>query len=272
MKYLLALLCASALLSGCVTRNEYDTYSITVRDSLYRENVRNAPRSGEDNGTVFPSSRTTKLERESLSYDSTFQRSYPAFLRYGGIELAGLITGSSNLGLGAGILGAYTVLDSDRINNVFKPKQNSIFKGQILRVGPVEYQLHWFDEAPNWTIGWNAYESIAKDDDPSNTLRSIGSNVYIRKRFWFRERPPYVFASPFFGISLLPSAYVNLGGELTFGSFGGFNLRAYAGLAAGFTWSPFLRANSPSTTIVTPYIGLGVSALDFINKVSELSL
>ncbi|MDP4219382.1 MAG: hypothetical protein Q8916_11660 [Bacteroidota bacterium] len=263
MKPILILILLSALLSSCMTRYESDTYTITVRDSIYREHVRNAPGSGSENGTVFPSSRTTRLSRESLSYDSTYERQYPLFLRYGGIEFAGLITGSQNLGLGAGLLGVYTVLDSNRINNVYHAKDNSIFKGQIFRVIPLEYRLHWFNEAPDWTIGWNAYENIAKDDDPSNSLRSVGANLYIRKRYWFRDKTPYLFASPFFGLSLAPSAYVNFGSELTFGSFGGFNLRAYAGIASGFTWG------SGSKSITTPYLGLGVSALDFINKVSE---
>jgi hypothetical protein len=287
MKYILILIFFSALLSGCVTRFEYDTYTITVRDSIYRERVHNAPGSGGENGTVFPSSRSTRLQRESLSYDSTNERSYPAVLRYGGIEFGGLITGSSNPGLGTGILGPYTLLDSNRIENKvldslnnlkdsiknilgIKKKPSTLFKGRLFRLLPVEYQLHWFDEAPDWTIGWNGYESIAQDDDASNTLWSVGANVYVRKRFWLRERPPYLFASPFFGISLLPSAYINLGGELTFGSFGGFNIRAYAGIASGFTWKfATLPVGSDSKSVTTPYFGLGVSALDFINKVSE---
>jgi hypothetical protein len=286
MKQILILIFFSVFLSSCVTRYEYDTYTITVRDSIYRENVRNAPGSGSENGTVFPSSRTTRLQRESLSYDSTYTREYPAFLRYGGIEFGGLITSSTNLGLGSGIFGIYTILDSNRIKNKITDslqslpdsiqsrlgiKRNStFFKGRLFRLLPVEYQLHWFNESPDWTIGLNGYESIAQDDDASNTLWSVGANIYIRKRYWFRDRAPYLFASPFFGISLLPSAYVNLGSELTFGSFGGFNIRAYAGIATGFTWkfatSP---VGSDSKSITTPYFGLGISALDFINKVSE---
>lgn len=263
------------MLASCVTRFETDAYTITVRDTLYREHVRNAPGNGGENGTVFPSSRDTRIFRESLSYDSTYERQYPAFLRYGGIEFAGMITGSSNLGLSAGILGLYTLLDTTNLSTLFntgfqsKGSQNSLFKGRLLRIVPVEYQLHWFDEAPNWTIGWSAYESIAADENSDNTLRSVGTNVYVRKRFWFRERPPYLFASPFVGFSLFPSLYINAGAELTFGSFGGFNLRAYAGLATGFTWSDAISAGTKSKSITTPYIGLGVSALDFINKVSE---
>src|SRR2546421_132025 len=97
------LLILLTFITGCVTRYEYDNYTITVRDSIIRENVLNAPGTGEENGTVYPSSRTTRLTRESLSYDSTYERHYPDFLRYGGIEFAGLITGSSNPGLGAGL-------------------------------------------------------------------------------------------------------------------------------------------------------------------------
>ena len=286
MKQILILIFFSVFLSSCVTRFEYDTYTITVRDSIFRERVHNAPGAGGENGTVFPSSRTTRLQRESLSYDSTYDRSYPAFLRYGGIEFGGLLTSSSNPGLGAGILGVYTLLDSDKLIGGITDSLNSLpdsiktrlgikktstfFKGRLFRIMPLEYQLHWFNEATDWTIGWNGYESIAQDDDPSNTLWSVGANIYVRKRYWFREKPPYLFASPFFGISLLPSAYVNFGGELTFGSFGGFNIRAYVGLASGFTWkfatSPI---GSDSKSITTPYFGLGISALDFINKVSE---
>ena len=206
-KHLLFSIGIATMLSSCVTRYEYDTYTITVRDSVYREHIRNTPGSNGDNGTVFPSSRTTKLSRESLSYDSTYERQYPLFLRYGGIEVASFVTGSSNTGRGPGIFGAYTVLDSNRIDNLVPDslqkilgikKENNFFKGHLFRILPVEYQLHWFNEAPNWTIGWNAYESIAQDNDSTNTLKSTGANIYIRKRYWFRDKPPYVFASPFF--------------------------------------------------------------------------
>jgi hypothetical protein len=269
MKNFLILIFISAVFHGCVTRYEYDNYTITVRDSIYRERIHNAPGTGTENGTVFPSSRTTSLTRESLSYDSTYERQYPAFLRYGGIEFGGLITGAPGPGLGASFLGIYTLLDSNTATNLFHTltntgkRENSIFKGRLFRLIPLEYQLHWFNESPNWTFGWSALESIAQNEDGSNTLSSTLGNLYIRKRYWFRDKPPYLFASPFFGLSLWPSLYVNMGGELTFGSYGGFNLRAYAGLATGFTWGPAAKS------ITTPYIGLGVSALDFINKVSE---
>jgi hypothetical protein len=251
------------MLSSCIiTRTEYDAYTITVRDTLVKERVQNVP--GTDNGVVFPTSRTTRYYRETLSYDSTYERYYPAFLRYGGLEFAGLITGAAGPGVGASVLGVHTIADSNLIKNLIAPKENTIFKGKLFRIMPVEYRLRWFDDAPDWTIGWSLLESIQQNDSSVNTLTSYGANVYIRKRFWFRTKPPYLFAAPFVGLSLAPSLYVNLGGELDFGSFGGFNLRAYLGVARGTNWLD--RDPRPITTF---YTGLGVSALDFVNKVSE---
>jgi hypothetical protein len=257
----------AVVLGGCVTRTEFDTYTITVRDSTYRSRVRNVP--GDENGVVFPSSRLENLHNGTISYDSTYERKYPDFLRYGLMEFGGMITGGAGPGVGAGLFGVYTLLDSDRINNLVFTKQNSIFKGRLFRLLPIEYRLRWFDDAPNWTIGWSAYESLAQNDDAANTLSSYGTNLYIRKRYWIRDRAPYVFASPFFGVSLYPSLYVNLGGELTFGSIGGFNLRGYLGLASGFTWHSALPDGAATRSITTAYAGLGVSAIDFVNKVSE---
>lgn len=257
----------SLVLGGCVTRTELDTYTITVRDTTYRMRVRNIP--GDENGVVFPSSRLTSVHNGTISYDSTYERKYPDFMRYGLMEFGGMITGGAGPGVGAGLFGVYTLLDSNRINNLVLAKQNSLFKGRLFRLLPLEYRLRWFDDAPDWTIGWSAYESLSQNDDESNTLTSVGTNLYVRKRFWFRDRVPYVFASPFFGISLYPSLYVNMGGELTLGSIGGFNIRGYLGLATGFTWQGALPPDQVAHGITTAYAGLGVSAMDFINKVSE---
>ena len=263
-------LLAAVLLGGCVTRTEIDAYTITVRDTTYRSAVRNAPGPEGEHGVVFPSNRETHVTRETLSYDSTHTRSYPAFLRYGGIEFAGLITGAAGPGYGPGLFGVYSLLDSTRIRNlIFQPKSN-LFQGHLFRLLPIEYRLRWFDDAPNWTIGWNAYESIIKDHDSKHNLTSTFANVYVRKRYWLRDIKPYIIAAPYFGISLIPSAYINLGGELILGSYGGFNVRGYLGIANGFTWKAF--SNRPAESITTPYIGLGVSALDFLNTVDELSV
>src|ERR1017187_10373977 len=62
---LLALVLTSVMFAGCflshvenpVTRTETDYYTITDRDSISHEIVRNAPGASQDNGVVFPSSR-----------------------------------------------------------------------------------------------------------------------------------------------------------------------------------------------------------------------
>jgi hypothetical protein len=113
------------------------------------------------------------------------------------------------------------------------------------------------------------YERIAQSHDESKTLSSTFANVYIRKRIWFRDKKPYIIAAPYVGVSALPSAYINLGGELILGSYGGFNLRAYLGIANGVRR---VFSTRPAELITTPYIGLGISALDFLNTVEELSV
>src|SRR4051812_34148364 len=98
------------LLASCaITRTETDYYTITIRDTTYREAVRNVPGSHEDNGVVFPSSRVTNISRNTVSYDSTHERRYPNFLRAGGIEFAGLIGSSSTNGMGPGLFGLYSL-------------------------------------------------------------------------------------------------------------------------------------------------------------------
>ncbi len=274
------------LVTGCaITRTETDYYTKTTRDSTYQEQVQNVPGSTDDNGAVFPSSRTTIVRRQSMSHDSSYDRRYPSFLRMGGIELAGLMGTSSTNGLGTGLLGIYSLFripDADtakgNINlsgTLFQPSDSgkqahssSIFKGLLLRMMPYEYRLRWFDDAPNWTLGSSLFEMLAKDEVTGDRLTSIGANIYLRRRFFIRDRIPYVIATPYFGLSLFPSIYANLGGELQLGSFGGFNLRGYVGYATGFT--PNLTgSSSPAKSVSFPYIGLGVSALDFTNRPEE---
>src|SRR5688500_8157847 len=113
-KYLFAL-CAivfGGFISSCaITRTETDYYTIVIRDSTFREDVRNIPGSPDDNGVVFPSSRTTEITHVTMTYDSTYDRRYPNFMRLGGIELAGFMLTSSRNGVGPGLLGAYAVAD-----------------------------------------------------------------------------------------------------------------------------------------------------------------
>ena len=275
---------ATLNLVGCIshvenpiTRTETDYYTITDRDTTYHETVRNVPGSSADNGVVFPSSREIDIDRNTLSHDSTYDRRYPNFLRAGGIEVAGLVgstVGSSTPGvvangIGPGLLGIFSLFTSDQYTHpgtMWIPGANpasQIFKGELVRLMPYEYRLRWFNDAPNWTVGWSAFELIAPDELRENWLASVGTNIYIRRRIFLRDRIPYIIFDPFLGVSAFPSAYLNLGGELQLGSLAGFNLRAYAGLTSGWTsWSA-------GKTVTFPYFALGVSALDFTNTVEE---
>lgn len=260
----LLVLGVAVLFGSCaVTRTETDYYTITDRDTTVAERVRNVP--GQENGVIYPSSKVTELHRDFITHDSTYDRTYPAFLRLGGVEFAGLMGSSSAKGLGSGIFGIYTLFTTDSGLGLFQPRQdslrsNSVFKGRLFRFVPYEYRLRWFDDAPNWTYGGSLFESLAPDEHRG--LYSIAANIYARRRIFLRQQIPYLIFAPFIGASLVPSAYVNAGGELQFGSFGGYNLRAYAGFASGFTWG------TPGT-ITFPYFGLGVSAFDFTNRVEE---
>jgi hypothetical protein len=267
------------MMTGCsgsvpyvVTRTETDHYTITIRDTTVNDQIKNVPGSSDDNGVVFPSSKTRNIYRATTSYDSSHDRTYPAFLRFGGLEFASTLTGAPGPGYGAGMLGVYSLFDSSMVYRTVGMKEKPFFQGHIFRLMPMEYPLRWFNDAPDWTWGMSAYENIAQNSDSTRSLTSIAANLYVRKRFWLRDIKPFLIFSPFVGISAVPSAYVNVGGELTLGSYGGFNLRAYAGFAYGFTWA-FHKSDANGNaypTIATPYIGLGVSALDFINKPADL--
>jgi hypothetical protein len=268
-----AVIVLAALLSSCVTtRKDTDYYTITDRDTTTQAVRPVAPGSIDDNGVVFPSTRVTDIHRDILQHDSTYDRKYPNFLRAGGLEFAGLITTSTNKGLGVGLFGVYSMFNAssitDRINSLFNPPSStsdsgstSLFKGQIIRISPMEYRLRWFDDAPGWSVGWSPAEAFFKDES-DQSFGSILANVYLRKRIFLRDRIPYLLFSPFVGVGFIPSEYANLGGELTFGSIGGLSLRAYAGAIAG--------KPTPSRKITYwPYFGLGVGVLNFINRPEE---
>jgi hypothetical protein len=278
--FALSTLLLAVLVSSCaLTRTETDYYTIVVRDTTFREDVRNVPGSADDNGVVFPSSRTTDIRHYTMTYDSTYDRKYPNFMRMGGLELAGFVLTSSRNGVGPGLLGAYGVADSSTIKgvgSVINPRSttiNSFFKGNLFRLLPYEARLRWFDDAADWTYGTSLFEMINRNEDEGFTSYPF-MNIYIRKRFYLRERIPYIFISPFFGVGAIPSAYTNFGAELTLGSYGGFNLRGYLGMAAGFNWNfggkkAAIAAHMPTKAFGFPYFGLGVSTLDFVNRPEE---
>lgn len=267
----LALIALLPLLTGCfaITRTETDLYTITVRDTTIREDAVNPP--GErEGGTIYPSPRSVEISRRYLQRDSVDNRYYPAFLRFGGIEAMSFLSpGTETQGAGNGLFGLYDLL------TVRLTSDSTMFGGYFYRVMPYEARLRWFDDAPDWTLGTSLGEIFIRKLDTSSKLMpgeylfSI-LNGYIRKRIFLREEAPYVMVVPFLGISGFPSQYVNGGATLDVGSFGGFNLRAYAGYVHG-TSSWFAGGGDTLDYSASfPYFGIGVSALDFVNKTEEL--
>ncbi len=269
---ILAIIAASSLLfGGCfsITRVESDLYTITNRDTTVRETLLNVP--GErDNGTIYPSTRGVEITRNYVQHDSTVERYYPAFLRYGGIETASFIGGGAGgKGGGNGLFGIYNLLTGKN------PEESRTFGSYMYRVAPYEIRLRAFNDAPDWTLGSAAYERFILQRDSSAVINSDESltgvlPIYVRKRFFFREKPPYVMAVPFLGISLFPSQYVNLGATLDVGSYGGFNFRAYLGYVAGTTLALVDTNMQGNQDVRFPYFGFGISALDFVNRAEEL--
>ena len=259
-----------SLMSCGQTRIEEDVYTITMRDTTYQRFVNNAP-GNRDNGEIFPSSRTFKNERDMLQFDSLVTRKYPDFIRYGLFESVGLIGTSSDKGMGVGLFGVYP--DFEDLNPKYYGDKDALFTGGIYRIGFFENRLRWFRDAKNWTWGFNALEVIAPSALTVEQLWGICSG-YLRKRYYLRDKIPYIAFTISSGIGLFPSMYANVSGSLDVGSIGGLNLRLYAGLAGGLnpTLSPLIgnsNENDKSVSMFFPYLGFGVSVLDFHNLVEE---
>ncbi len=260
-------------LFGCGTfhtRTETETYTIVVRDTLTQIEVKNAP-GKRDNGIVYPSSKVLESIRTITTRDSIVERFYPNFIRLGVFESVGLIGTSKENQLGAGIFGIFP--EVEKYPETQRGYKDKLFSGGYYRFGIGEWRLRWFKDSRNWTIGTSIYEIIAQDNLLEHNLASIFP-IYIKKRFFFSQKIPYIALSPSFGFGLYPSQYINPNIALEIGSLGGLNIRAYAGIALGQNpkFSPFVQDLDPPTaqTITTTYLGFGISFLDFVNIVPEL--
>ncbi len=259
------------IFSGCsYTRVEEDVYTNTILDTTFQKFVKNAP-GNRDNGVIYPSSRTFNNDRELTQYDSTVTREYPDFIRLGLFESIGLIGSSSNNKIGTGLFGVFP--DFKNIKSSYHGDKNALFAGGIYRIGIVENRLRWFHDAKNWTWGFSGIEIIAPNANTDETLISV-LPFSIKKRYYLRDKIPYIAFAPSAGIGWWPSQYLNLSAALEIGSIGGLNLRAYAGFVGGVNmpFSPQIKnSNFPDKSVSSffPYAGLGVSVLDFHNLVSE---
>jgi hypothetical protein len=263
-----ALLSMVLISCGALTREEKDVFTITERDTTFTNFVKNSP-NNKDNGVVFPSSREILVERNTNQRDSEFTRYYPDFIRYGLFESIGTVGGNPDNAIGTGFFGVFPI---NEMQTNYKGDKSKFFSGGIYRLGIGEWRLRWFRDAKNWTVGTSLAEAILPEARSERYLISIYP-IYLRKRIFLREEIPYVAVTPAFGIGLYPSQYVNFSTSLDVGSIGGLNVRAYLGLAFGYN-SP----NSPlnkndrykeAQTVSYPYVGLGISFLDFLNLVPE---
>jgi hypothetical protein len=274
MKYILLfyVLLIGLAVSGCgnlVTRTETDVFTITVKDTTDFYEQKNAP-GNRDNGIVFPSSRTITSKRVLIQRDSVVERKYPDFIRLGVFESVGIVGGQSDSSLGTGLFGLFP--DFSKLGTDYRG-ESAIFSGGIYRLFTGEWRLRWFGDAKNWSIGTSLWEVFVPD---AHYERRFGSflPLYVRKRWFLSDKIPYLCLTGAFGVGYYPSQYANLSLSLDLGSLGGFNMRAYGGFAVGYNGKGnyFVR-NSPNTdvsqTVILPYLGLGVSFLDFHNTVDE---
>ncbi|MGQ9819340.1 MAG: hypothetical protein ACUVQ1_05380 [Candidatus Kapaibacteriales bacterium] len=257
-------------ITGCgslMTRTEIETYTIVVRDTINRIEQKNVP-GQRDNGIVYPSSKVIESTREITTRDSFVVRDYPNFIRLGVFESNGLIGTSKENQLGAGIF-----REIENYPDGERGYKNKLFSGGYYRFGIAEWRLRWFQDAKNWTFGTSLAEFLAKDNLQENLLFAIFP-FYVKKRFFLWDKIPYISISPSFGFGFYPSQYINFNTALEIGSLGGLNFRLYGGIAFGQNpkFSPLIKRlkNVRTVSVKVPYVGVGISFLDFVNIVPEL--
>lgn len=251
-----ALLVIAFCLSSCspITRTVEDVYTKVHYDTLTTSETVNQPgvRKG---GVVYPASQKVEVKRETLLEDSTVTMRYPNFIRLGFFESIGtLFNGGGGNSCDNGLFGLYSLISDNR-------NDKSVFSGGIYRFGVGEWRLRWFHDAENWTYGFSGIEMLLPENVEDKRMVGI-LPFYLRKRWYLSDNIPYRCITLSMGISCLPSPYFNISGSYDIGSIGGLNIRAYAGVAAGI-------ATDNGNSVNYPYLGLGCSVLDFLNKQDE---
>ncbi len=252
----------TVLLGGCtlaglrepLTRIEVDRFTITTLDTTNQIEYRNAP--GE-RGVIYPSDRTITTTRKLEQHDSTTERFYPNFIRFGLFETSGLLgTAPMNSGVGGGIFGIFH--DPTEAFSTQLRAKSSFFTGSFFRYGMIEMPLYWFDDEPTWSIGTSLAEIIQLE--ATNERAIVGLlPLYIRKRWYLHEGVPYVCITGATGFS---PQYLHLSGSLDIGSLGGLNVRSSVGL--------LVARSIQQQSLVQPYVGMNISVLDFLNHPREL--
>ncbi len=258
----------SVLLAACgsYTRTERDVYTITELDTVVVDQVVNQP-NDRDNGVIYPSSRTVTMDRSMLQYDSVVVREYPGFIRLAAFEGVGLIgsqlTGNSTQ---TGLFGVFYDIDELLFGDTAPDEGGKLFAGYHYRIGIGEWKMNFFGDDPNWTYGITLWEQIAPDDDTDNLLTGI-TTLSVRKRFYLRDKIPYISITPGLHLTAYPSQYLHGTVSADVGSLSGVNLRLYTGYVFGQT-----GFGGNARMVNFPYLGVGIGLLDFLNREEELEV
>jgi hypothetical protein len=277
MKKILNLLLILIILQACniheqYTRTEIDKYTHTIKDTTEGHYYANSPRNKED-GVVNPSSRDIYITNKVTQYDSVVKRDYPNFIRLGLFESIGIFGGNSSRAIGGGLFGVH-IDPSKALDQSYRGSDaKSFLTGGIYRVGVVEKRLRWFEDSKDWTYGFTGFELIMPDAHLENALMSF-MNFNLTKRYYFKENIPNFALGHRLGLGAYPSQYLRFEGFAELGSIGGLNLRAYLGIAQGMNLENTILIDNNDFAVETTYPrviygGIGVSYLDFINRVPE---
>jgi hypothetical protein len=258
--------CSLTALQGCGTLRESFLVTRSRTDTFHQRNVeeeRTRGLAGRDNGVIRPSERQIVTESRVTEYDSVCVHNYPNFSRIGAFEVSGLVAGGRDATrhpIGNGLFGVHNTF------GLRESRDSALFNGYLFRAGIWERRFPVLGK--DWSIGTSVIEGIFNGTKDGQQLLGV-LPVYLRKRIYLRDSPPYVDVQPFAGASLFaPFRYVHAGASLHVALYGGANLFAQAGIAVGGRANP--DASEIDALRVFPYAGLGLSMLDFWNTEADM--
>lgn len=246
-----------------ITRYEQDMYRITIQDTVVQDSV-NLLNGQKNIELIYPPALKKSYTRTLISKDSIVIREYPDFIRLGLFESVGIGSASSSFSMNgnAGVFGIFSLFDPNSAFSM-QPGQSylnnhNLFPGGIYRIGILEKKSFWYENLPNISIGTSLVEFVNYDTTVNGNFLGFFP-LYIKNRIYLNNSVPYIAICPSFGFSYLRDQYINASVSIEAGSAGGFNVRAYVGYLSGLSDKREL-----------PYIGIGTSLLDFLNKGDEL--
>ncbi|MFM7543777.1 MAG: hypothetical protein ACKO5I_04000 [Ignavibacteria bacterium] len=238
-------------------------YRITIQDTIVQDSV-NVLDGYKNFELIYPPPIKKSFTRTLISKDSIVIREYPDFIRLGLFESVGIGSASTSFSMNgnAGVFGIFSLFDPNSAFSMQPGQSNlnnhKIFPGGMYRIGILEKKSFWFENLPNMAIGTSLVEYVNYDTTVSGNFLGFFP-IYLKNRIFLNNALPYITICPSFGFSYFKDQYINASVSIEAGSVGGFNLRAYVG---------YLSSLSDKREL--PYIGIGASFLDFVNRDDEL--